>query len=388
MTEYSTRMSRPLGRRSASRSAQKENSATGPSHQSNKQNRKSARFAEMKHFDNKRQQPLTSNQRSRQPSKINSRVQQRGRKKNKTSNNNSRRNIRRQRRNTGPTRISSRSKPSAHRQRRQEKQILSETKNINSLMTKRKPVNRSSNYEVAPVPTFKNPRLVNNISQADKSVAIREDRNVISKVSINEEATREGPDVHRETPKRIAPKLPVKRTISDKIGDAVISINDAFVSAFVGCVLKNDTVEDAIFPFRCESDGDSTVTEPQSKTPANINKRRVPYDPSAKDFKVLTNELIDITNMIQNDEPCTSSDKLEVERLKNLAPNALWMYMNGERKSKAFTSDHIRSLLRLFCDEDTFAKKTTRSRKYLLAELDRINEENPDLLQVAARLYL
>ena len=77
----------------------------------------------------------------------------------------------------------------------------------------------------------------------------------------------------------------------------------------------------------------------------------------------------------------------EVDRLNKLLPQALWMLLNNERRQELFTSDHIRSLIRLL-DEDSFAKKSTYKRDDLLAELEKINDENPDLLQVAARLYL
>ena len=77
----------------------------------------------------------------------------------------------------------------------------------------------------------------------------------------------------------------------------------------------------------------------------------------------------------------------EVDRLNKLLPKALWMLLNNERRQEFFTSDHIRSLIRLL-DEDSIARKGTGKRDDLLAELEKINEENPDLLQVAARLYL
>ena len=48
-------------------------------------------------------------------------------------------------------------KPTAHQQRREDKQMSLETKNINDSMTNKMLVNPSSTYEVAARPTVKNP---------------------------------------------------------------------------------------------------------------------------------------------------------------------------------------------------------------------------------------
>eukprot|EP00984_Skeletonema_dohrnii_P012916 scaffold5280_cov90-Skeletonema_dohrnii-CCMP3373.AAC.7 len=116
-------------------------------------------------------------------------------------------------------------------------------------------------------------------------------------------------------------------------------------------------------------------------------------DPLTENFKEKTNELIELTNKlkekgIEEEKTRAKLIEVEVERLNKLLPKALWMFMNGERRQEMFTSDHIRSLLRLHLDEASFTRKSTWERNFLLAELERINHENPDLLQVTARLYL
>ena len=158
--------------------------------------------------------------------------------------------------------------------------------------------------------------------------------------------------------------------------------------------------------------GDREITESM-----NVNINGMPsYDSMTENFKGKTKELIEFTKaleeenfrektkealeftkaleleeeaQIQREETkvIVEVEQEEVDRLNKLLPQALWMLLNNERRQELFTSDHIRSLIRLL-DEDSFAKKSTYKRDDLLAELEKINDENPDLLQVAARLYL
>jgi response regulator RpfG family c-di-GMP phosphodiesterase len=111
------------------------------------------------------------------------------------------------------------------------------------------------------------------------------------------------------------------------------------------------------------------------------------YSASAQQVKDLTTELIEIKNLLKEEAQRQKSAKVErgeVERLAKLLPEALWMFMNGERRKRLFTTDHIRSIL-IFCFDDAAAAALTRKsivkRDNLLAELERRNDENPDLLQ-------
>jgi len=111
------------------------------------------------------------------------------------------------------------------------------------------------------------------------------------------------------------------------------------------------------------------------------------YSASAQQVKDLTTELIEIKNLLKEEAQRQKSAKVErgeVERLAKLLPEALWMFMNGERRKRLFTTDHIRSIL-IFCFDDAAAAALTRKsivkRDTLLAELERRNDENPDLLQ-------
>eukprot|EP00986_Skeletonema_menzelii_P006646 scaffold2532_cov79-Skeletonema_menzelii.AAC.7 len=68
-------------------------------------------------------------------------------------------------------------------------------------------------------------------------------------------------------------------------------------------------------------------------------------------------------------------------RLTELLPNAIWMFLNNERRKRLFTSDHIRSIL-LFCfDDASLARKNTVKRDELLSELERLNDEHPDIVK-------
>ncbi len=107
------------------------------------------------------------------------------------------------------------------------------------------------------------------------------------------------------------------------------------------------------------------------------------YSASAQQIKDLTRELIEIKKLLKEEaqrEINVKVEQEEIERLTKLLPNALWMFMNNERRKRLFTSDHIRSIL-LFCFDDvSLARKSTAKRDELLTELERVNDENPDVL--------
>jgi hypothetical protein len=171
--------------------------------------------------------------------------------------------------------------------------------------------------------------------------------------------------VHSDPPKVIAIEQPISSTTEPT--------NEPTFVGKIG-IFINELVEEVFF----------LCGEPEATT--------IP-DPLTENFKEKTNELLELTNKlkekgIKEENTRAKLEEVEVERLNKLLPKALWMFMNGERRQEMFTSDHIRSLLRLHLDEASFTRKSTWERKYLLAELERINHENPDLLQVTARLYL
>eukprot|EP00984_Skeletonema_dohrnii_P012499 scaffold5078_cov127-Skeletonema_dohrnii-CCMP3373.AAC.2 len=108
------------------------------------------------------------------------------------------------------------------------------------------------------------------------------------------------------------------------------------------------------------------------------------YSASAQQMNDLTTELIEIKNFLKEEAQRQTNVKVEQEemgRLAKLLPNALWMFMNDERRKRLFSSDHIRSIL-LFCfDDASLAKKSTAKRDDLLTELERKNEKDPDRLK-------
>ena len=108
------------------------------------------------------------------------------------------------------------------------------------------------------------------------------------------------------------------------------------------------------------------------------------YSASAQQLNDLRMELIEIKNLLKEQEQREMDVKMQNEemgRLSNLLPNALWMYMNGERRKRLFSVDHIRSIL-MFCfrDKSLLAKRRNVKRNDLLDELDRMNDEYPDAL--------
>ena len=137
----------------------------------------------------------------------------------------------------------------------------------------------------------------------------------------------------------------------------------------------------------------------------NSNNEVVTYVDKLKSYaaldqqvKDLIAELIEIKNLLKEEEFQKSKAKVEQDKIKNLTkllPEALWMYLNGERRKRLFTSDHIRSILRFCFDNNddgvettakcysslSLARKSIVKRDDLLAELERMNEEYPDRLQ-------
>ncbi len=103
-------------------------------------------------------------------------------------------------------------------------------------------------------------------------------------------------------------------------------------------------------------------------------------------IKDLTAELVEIKNLLKEEAQRETNIKLEqeeMERLTKLLPNALWMFLNNDRrKNRLFTKDHIRSIL-LFCfnDASLVRRKSAVTRDELLIELERLNDEDPDILK-------
>ena len=118
-----------------------------------------------------------------------------------------------------------------------------------------------------------------------------------------------------------------------------------------------------------------------------IDELAMSYSASAQQIKDLTAELVEIKNLLKEEAQRETNIKLEQEemdRLTKLLPNALWMFLNNDRrKNRLFTKDHIRSIL-LFCFNDASLvrwRKSTVTRDELLIELERLNDEDPDILK-------
>eukprot|EP00986_Skeletonema_menzelii_P006643 scaffold2532_cov79-Skeletonema_menzelii.AAC.4 len=98
----------------------------------------------------------------------------------------------------------------------------------------------------------------------------------------------------------------------------------------------------------------------------NIDKRRInnaltvenSYTTDLSGFRDKTHEVIEFTRRLNEEAQLQTEAKAKVEqgeemeeeeekRLNKLLPEALQMFMNGERRKAFFTSDHISSLLRL-----------------------------------------
>ena len=82
------------------------------------------------------------------------------------------------------------------------------------------------------------------------------------------------------------------------------------------------------------------------------------YTTDLSGFRDKTHEVIEFTRRLNEEAQLQTEAKAKVEqgeemeeeeekRLNKLLPEALQMFMNGERRKAFFTSDHIRSLLRL-----------------------------------------
>ena len=113
------------------------------------------------------------------------------------------------------------------------------------------------------------------------------------------------------------------------------------------------------------------------------------YTASAQQLNDLKTELIEIKNLLKEEAMQQNKAKVEleeVEGLTRLLPEAIWMFMNGERRKRLFTSDHIRSILKFCFDDDDSSSSLPRrasstKRDDLLEELERMNEEYPDRVQ-------
>lgn len=120
----------------------------------------------------------------------------------------------------------------------------------------------------------------------------------------------------------------------------------------------------------------------------NANIILQPYTASAQQLNDLKTELTEIKNLLKEEAMQQNKAKVEleeVEGLTRLLPEAIWMFMNGERRKRLFTSDHIRSILKFCFDDDSsfvsLPRKGIAKRDDLLAELERMNEEYPDRVQ-------
>jgi DNA-binding response OmpR family regulator len=116
-----------------------------------------------------------------------------------------------------------------------------------------------------------------------------------------------------------------------------------------------------------------------------IDELAMMYSASAQQIKDLTAELVEIKNLLKEEAQRETNIKVEqeeMERLTKLLPNALWMFLNNDRRNRLFTKDHIRSIL-LFCfnDASLARRKSTVTRDELLIELERLNDEDPDILK-------
>jgi DNA-binding response OmpR family regulator len=113
------------------------------------------------------------------------------------------------------------------------------------------------------------------------------------------------------------------------------------------------------------------------------------YTASAQQLNDLKTELMEIKNLLKEEAMQQNKAKVEleeVEGLTRLLPEAIWMFMNGERRKRLFTSDHIRSILKFCFDDDDSSSSLPRrasstKRDDLLEELERMNEEYPDRVQ-------
>ena len=148
--------------------------------------------------------------------------------------------------------------------------------------------------------------------------------------------------------------------------------------------------------WMCENDLGSSIDDDDVALELNNNKKEkeggggkyvnelAMYSASAQQMKDLTTELIEIKNLLKEEAQRQTNVKVEQEemgRLAKLLPNALWMFMNDERRKRLFSSDHIRYIL-LFCfDDASLARKSTAKRDDLLTELERKNEKDPDRLK-------
>lgn len=141
---------------------------------------------------------------------------------------------------------------------------------------------------------------------------------------------------------------------------------------------------------RSMSDLDSGNTDGLVDTGERSNNANIlqSYTASTQQLNDLKTELMEIKNLLKEEAMQQNKAKVEleeVEGLTRLLPEAIWMFMNGERRKRLFTSDHIRSILKFCFDDDSsfvsLPRKGIAKRDDLLAELERMNEEYPDRVQ-------
>ncbi len=289
---------------------------------------------------------------------------------------------------------------------RQKKNTTQETRRIK---TRKAPGSTSSKLnKVSPMAPEKESKLASNTSQQhDVKTIVREKRYDLN-------TSRDAPDENRDLPiasdancelpialqmelnaliqESSKPEKPVKpkaeSTLAGKIGNVV---NYKFIHALIEetFYLCGDCGE-VLFQEELDEASELSVQVVDREITEAMNINRMPTFDVTENFTEKTKKVIEFTKALEEDaEMQTEEAKArEVDRLKKLLPRALWMSLNNERRQEVFTSDHIRSLLRLHFDEESFARKSAGTRAELLAELQKINDQNPDLMQVAARLYL
>ncbi len=196
-------------------------------------------------------------------------------------------------------------------------------------------------------------------------------------------------DLIKESSKPEQPDKPkAEPTLAGKIVNAV---NYKFIYALIEetFYLCGDCGE-VLYQEELDEASELSVQVVDRKTTETMNINRIPTFDVPESFTEKTKKVIEFTKALEEEAQMQTEEAKarEVDRLNKLLPRALWMFLNNERRQEVFTSDHIRSLLRLHFDEESFARKSAGKRADLLAELQKINDQNPDLLQVAARLYL
>ncbi len=304
-------------------------------------------------------------------------------------------------------------------QRGRQKEKTKETRRKTAKTRKTPGYTSSRLKKVKPLPAEKDSKLARNTSQHHGVDAIvREKRNDLDTVRDAPDENRDlvvAPDANCDLPAAIQIELNALIEESPKPIDIEQPVNPTAGPTFVDKIsnavnynLIYELIEEAFFlcgecsEVLCQGELQESEHSVQvdNEISESMNINRMPnYDPKTENFRERTfrektKEVIEFTKaleeevQIHSEETKVKVEQVEVNRLNKLLPRALWMFLNNERRQEVFTTDHIRSLLRLHFDEDSFARKSTGKRDDLLAELEKINDQNPDLLQVAARLYL